>query len=68
MRERTSDSDLECEDSVEVKERGKRLMRMCGESQTDIRLLSERNVLEVEYRTDVETTYIRSQERPQFQM
>ena len=28
-------------------ERGKRLLRMCGESQTDITLLSERNVLEV---------------------
>ena len=53
LRERTSDSDLECVDSVEVTERGKRLMRMCGESQTDIRLLSERNVLEVEYSTDV---------------
>ena len=47
LRERTSDSALECADSVEVAERGKRLMRMCGESQTDIRLLSERNVLEV---------------------
>ena len=38
---------MECADSVEVRERGKRLMRMCGESQTDITLLSERNVLEV---------------------
>ena len=47
LRERTSDGALECLDSVEVKERGKRLMRMCGESQADITLLSERNVLEV---------------------
>ena len=47
LRERTSEGDMECADSVEVRERGKRLMRMCGESQTDIKLLSERNVLEV---------------------
>ena len=47
LRERTSDGDLECADSVEVEESGKRLLRMCGESQTDIRLLSGRNVLEV---------------------
>ena len=47
LRERTSEGDMECADSVEVRERGKRLMRMCGESQTDITLLSERNVLEV---------------------
>ena len=47
LRERTSEGDLECADSVEVRERGKRLMRMCGESQTDITLLSERNILEV---------------------
>ena len=47
LRERMSSTDPECTDSVSVSERGKTLMRMCGESNEDIILVSEGHTLEV---------------------
>ena len=47
LRERMSSSDPECTDSISVSERGKTLLRMCGESSEDIMLLSEGYSLEV---------------------
>ena len=37
----------ECRDFVVVYERGKRLLKMCGESETDIMLLSQSHTLDV---------------------
>jgi hypothetical protein len=47
LRERQSSTDPECADAVSVSERGKTLLRMCGESTEDIVLLSDGNTLEV---------------------
>ena len=46
LRERVSSTDPECTDSISVSERGKTLLRMCGESNEDIMLLSEGHTLE----------------------
>ena len=42
-----SSTDPECTDSVSVSERGKTLLRMCGESKGDIVLLSDGHTLDV---------------------
>ena len=47
LREGVTSRDPECSDSVRVLERGKTLLHMCGESNDDIILMSQRNKLEV---------------------
>ncbi len=43
----SSSSSSSCEDSVSVSERGKPLLRMCGELKEDVMLLSEANTIDV---------------------
>ncbi len=55
LRERppsSSSSSNDCEDSVSVSERGKALMRMCGELAEDVMLLSEGNAIDVSHQND----------------
>ena len=47
LKEASSSSDTECSDVIRVTDRGKTLLRMCGESKSDIQILSHSNKLEV---------------------
>lgn len=58
LKKRISSSDPECTDSISVSERGKTLMRMCGESSEDIVLLSEGNTLEVRPDLDFDPSFM----------
>ncbi|TRY79437.1 hypothetical protein TCAL_13183 [Tigriopus californicus] len=57
LRERVSSTDPECTDSISVSERGKTLLRMCGESNEDIMLLSDGYTLDVNMDTRTNTIY-----------
>lgn len=59
LRERLSSSEPECTDSIRVSERGKTLLRMCGESKEDILLLSQANKLEVRLETQAQGIFPR---------